>query len=157
MDKLESEILAKLREAEALRKKADAAQAKAEQAEQEARILQRAAELRPRADGRPSSIVSIPAEALIQLPPSEPVRGGRQPGSISMRWRRVLADLAEDKNNPFDINGLILVARRRGVELEDRSARERIRRYLEQGFLVEAGPGRFQVTDAAIERFKLLE
>lgn len=157
MDKLESEIQAKLREAEALRKKAEAAQVKAEQAEHEARILQKAAELRPRLGG--ASIITSPSEAVVGLvaPQLEASRGGRQPGSISLKWRRVLADLAGDNNKPFDIDGLILVAKRRDLELEDRSARERIRRYVEQGFLVEAGPGRFQVTDTAIERFNLLE
>ncbi len=75
-----------------------------------------------------------------------------------MRWRQVLADLAgkQNKNQPFDINGLILVAKHRGLDLQDRSARERIRSYVEHGFLQDSG-GLYRVTDAAIRQFGLLD
>jgi len=156
MDKLEAEIQAKLKEAEALRRKAEATHARAEQAELEARILRRAAELRPNAREEEeeegpdeSDIFGVFDEAASPIQ-----RRGRQPGSISRKWREILSDLA-GTGKAFTIEGLIAAAGRRSLGIEERTARERIRRYIEQHFVQEVSHGLYVVTDEAIQRFGL--
>lgn len=149
MDKLEAEISKAKKEAAELRRKA-------EEKELEIRTLMRAAKLRP----APPVVASEPEvghEESTGNDESQTQRGGRQRGAISKQWRAVLAAIYDAGKNPLiDLDGVVLLAKAKGLDLQDSSALARMRTYVELGY-VEEHDGRFRVTRDAVARFNLAE
>jgi hypothetical protein len=150
MDRLDTEIVEKLREVASLRKQLEAL-------ELEVKVLKRAAQLRPSGGASDGFIVNgLDGENRRPADVKTDVRKfGRQPGAISMPWRGVLKDIYDSGNHGVNLAGLVLLANRRGIELLERSAKETTKRYVENGFLDETRSGEFVVTEAAISRFDL--
>jgi hypothetical protein len=135
LDRLEKAIADKRKMLDLLRETAERAQRAAEIAEAELRAMEAAAQLRPAAAGEASS------------------QRGRQPGAISKEWRevlRVLYMLAEGRS----YEGIAELAEKAGIEATLGSVRERVRRFVEAGFLARS-PGGFVATPLAAERFLL--
>lgn len=79
--------------------------------------------------------------------------GGRQPGSISMRWREILRDLYRHKN-PFTADDAAEAALRlQGRTMKPSEARRIIEGYEDHGYIVKNNAGQFVVTDAAAAKF----
>jgi hypothetical protein len=159
MDKLDEEIRKVQKEAADLKRRADAK-------ELELKALQRAAALRPTVsevlaaefepestEGPPLDDGSAGLEDVLGVEPPENKRGGRQPGAISKQWRTILNDILD--NQPVDIEGIVLLAVRHGLELQHGSALSRMRHYIELGYVEDAGEGRYRVTSEAVNRFGL--
>ena len=79
-------------------------------------------------------------------------RGGKPTGAISKKWRYVLEGLLppSDVHTAEDIKAL---AELRGLELEAGSLRDRLRRFVDSGFLTKHPDGKFSVTESAVSRF----
>lgn len=138
MDQLDKEIVAKRKELDDLKRKSEIC-------EFELRMLEKAAKLRP----------ALPAQtASVEAPAQDGTRrGGRQPGSISVKWREALLAWAKDGNKPLDIDGIYLLTRPI-LGLTHASVRERIRQYQSQSIIEVAADGKFTVSDWAIKRFE---
>lgn len=165
MDQLESYI-AKRREARALLEvQVESAKAALEaakgtlelalselrEADIEIRALERATTLRP-AGAPPTG--SDPDDLVRQNAPREKqARGGRQPGSISHKWRAALSDFVAAGNNPVELQQFYLLTRAR-LGLSEASVRERARKYVSDGILVESN-GRVSISEQAIARYSL--
>lgn len=78
---------------------------------------------------------------------------GRQPGAISKRWRLVLSKVAGRVFNPTDIALAVRELEQRVVRLHD--ARRQMEKYAELGFVTALGDDRFELTEAAIDKFDL--
>lgn len=115
----------------------------------ELRALELASSLRP--GGGSPSILPNP---LSEDAPA-PRRGGRQPGSISRKWRQALADFVAAGNAPVDQSAFYLLTRGR-TGLAASSVRERVRNYIVQGILTERN-GKISVSQNAIESLHLRE
>ena len=80
-------------------------------------------------------------------------RKGRQPGSISKKWRDALTDFVAVGNHPVEISRFYLMTRAR-LGLAESSVRERVRQYVATGILLEQ-EGSICVSKAAIDKFRL--
>jgi hypothetical protein len=126
----------------------------AEAKELEIRALERAAQLRP-AHAQPTQASS--AQGIRKTGKFVgAIRPGRQHGAISRPWRKVLGGIyADGANEPVDIGGIVLLADINGIEnIEESSARARMRAYAERGYITEEGR-KFRVTPLAVARFAL--
>jgi hypothetical protein len=146
MDKLDQEIVAILKRASQARRLAEEQLRAADELEKEAKILRRAAELRP-------TVIYDTQEEQKGDEEISVKRGGRQPGSISKVWRGVLADIASI--GAVDASTIALLAKRRGLDIQERSAAERARAYVNDGFFVSAEGGLYSVTPLAVNKFNL--
>ena len=115
--------------------------------EVELAALKRAAEIRP-------INVDIPFAPEKAEPPAVK-RGGRQPGSLSMKWRLALADIVAAGNNWVDHQQFYLLTRGR-LRLNESSVRERVRSYLAQGILEEQD-NKLRVAAWIIAKYNLAE
>jgi hypothetical protein len=77
-------------------------------------------------------------------------------GAISHRWRGVLRVMAEE-GNEYPVDMIAQFAANAGIVTNAKSVRDRMREYVERGFVATSGDGYFAVTDTAIERFNLRE
>lgn len=82
-------------------------------------------------------------------------RGGRQHGSISMPWRRILAHLLQEHPLGFGDEDVIAAARLENIRLRPKDARDRMHHYQKTKLIDIASDGRYSVSSAANERFKL--
>lgn len=79
---------------------------------------------------------------------------GRQPGSITKRWRKILAALRH--RSPFTPrDGADAIKRIEGREVRFTEVRRIFTGYVEQGHLRDLGEDEFEVTKEAIEQFDL--
>lgn len=77
---------------------------------------------------------------------------GRKPGAISMEWRGVLQEMYF-RGGRFDYPTIHDLTRNHGIQVEMSSTRERVRRFIEQGYLSGHADIGFSVTLEAAERF----
>lgn len=82
--------------------------------------------------------------------------GGRQPGTITKNWRRVLASLLLRESDWFNAGDVVDVVR----SLEDRDIRpSEVRRifkkYEENGYVQQNENGLYRITDEAVAKFAL--
>lgn len=149
MDKLDTEIAAKKDSVARMKRQI-------ETAEIELRVLEYAASLRPAS--LENQEIGHVARSMAHALPDSGHRGGRQPGSISRKWREVLALwVAHDQNGNkwLDMDGIHLL-QRPFLGLAPSSTRERIRQYADVGH-VEELDGKYRVSQTAIEKFSLLD
>ena len=160
MDALDKEIS----DEEARHKKyvaqAEAFRLKAEQAAFKLATLRRAAALRPAPGGEQviGSDIAVNADSgIASRPPgadqaNDVRRGGRKPGAISSEWRQVLASLylMGGKQSYVEIDK---VAKSQGLNLDMSSVRERVRHFVEKGYLEGSAAEGFEVTWDAMEKF----
>lgn len=104
---------------------------------------------------RRRTLVAATALGDVSGPPQRHAGGsaGRQPGSISKRWREVLAELWRD-GKPFGADRAAEAVRR----LEDRvikpsEAKRILESHEEHGYVVRTAGGDFIVTDEAAKKF----
>lgn len=144
MDQLDREI-------EETRRRRDDAKRLFDQLEIEVKVLERAAKLRPAGRAMASAAPSgAPADE------ASPVRrGGKPAGTISMAWRRVLAQtigvpeyvpLAEFQK----------MAEVEGIGATLASVRDRLRAFEALGYVVGDTQSGYRVTPAAVEKFSLV-
>lgn len=105
--------------------------------------------------------VAIPEDSGAEVDPTEYASGaseedrqgrGRKPGAISMEWRSVLQDMYFTGGR-FDYPSIHELARQNGIQVEMSSTRERVRRFLDQGYLMGDSNIGFSATVEAAERF----
>jgi hypothetical protein len=105
----------------------------------------------------------VKAAALMGLVPevvdggeesAHPKRGGKQPGAISQKWREVLGTLAASPaaNSYEDIRA---AANLHDMDVEMGSVRERVRKFIDFGYLMKNPDGKFSVTVDAVRKFGL--
>lgn len=94
---------------------------------------------------------SQPSDALKIFSDAQRSRG-RQPGAISTEWRSVLETLweASERSSYADIHAL---AELHGIKAALASVRDRVRNFVESGFLDGDADSGFSVTQAAADRF----
>ena len=138
LDKLDRAIADKRKELEQLREIVALQQRAAELAAAELRALELAAQMRPLANGQ-----------------SEPSgRKGRQPGALSKEWRGVLRAM-HLQGGRFSYGAIGVLAGNQGIAATPSGVRERVRTFLDKGFLDGSPPDGFVVTLLAAERFEL--
>jgi hypothetical protein len=80
-------------------------------------------------------------------------RRGRQPGAISHQWRNALGNLHKGFPGGFTIAEVVGAAHHAGLpNVKDRDAEERMRSYLELGY-VERVDGGFRVSELAANKY----
>lgn len=83
----------------------------------------------------------------------QPTSGGRQPGAISQRWRKVLQVLHKE-GQVFDANRVVEVVRHlEGRVMKPSEAKRLLEGYVEHGYVKKQGWTSFLVTDEAANRF----
>jgi hypothetical protein len=75
-------------------------------------------------------------------------------GAISGRWRSVLRAMAVN-GNEYPVEEIWRLAADAGIGANARSVRDRMRLYVQRGFVVASDDGYYSVTEAAKERFGL--
>ena len=84
----------------------------------------------------------------------EPPRRGRQPGAISHQWRETLRFLYENCPDEFSIDEVVGAAHRFDLpNVRDRDAEERMRAYLQNGYVELAGSGGYRVSEAVAIKY----
>jgi hypothetical protein len=136
LDKLDRAIGDKRRELEQLREIVERQQRQAEIAAAELRALEAAAQMRPSGER------------------SEVPRKGRQQGAISKEWREVLARIYL-MEEPLTYQQITDLANGAGISVGVSGVRERMRRFVEQGFVTRSAIGTHTVTPEAVEKFRL--
>lgn len=96
------------------------------------------------------------AKAAENTPPKSGHVGGRQPGSITRRWRAVLRDLVFLSHEWFPAEDVIAAVRK----LDDRLIRpSEVRRvfegYAQHGYVETDASGRYKITQTAVDKFDL--
>lgn len=83
-------------------------------------------------------------------------RGGKPQGAISTKWKQILADMLPigSAHAYADVQRL---ATARGMVMKMPSIRDRVRKFVEAGYLSRAEDGRVSLTTAAITKFGLDE
>jgi hypothetical protein len=80
-------------------------------------------------------------------------RRGRQPGAISREWRNTLQSLYQSAPVPFTSTDVYTMAHVNGLpNVGLREAENRIRAYLDLGYLNRAGSG-YQVSDLVVKKY----
>lgn len=124
-------------------------------ADVEIRALEKAASLRPHGEAGtgadPRDLVS--GQSAIIAAQDKSARGGRQPGSISMKWRSALSDVVAAGNAPVEFQQFYLLTRAR-LGLTEASVKERVRQYVNDGILAESD-GMISVSQQSIDRYDL--
>lgn len=77
---------------------------------------------------------------------------GRTPGAISHKWREVLKALYSHAS-PFDYDRVKEVADQHGLDLVLTSIRDRVRKFIEAGYIKVVDGGKFIVAENAAVRF----
>jgi len=134
VDKLESVIAEKREQIADLEASIAAFQRQKEVAEAELRALELASEMRP----KPGVRLTIGKK-------------GRQPGAISHKWRDTLRDAYG--RTPLSYSELVEIARRNGIDADISGVRDRVRFFIESGFMDGTAEDGFAVTTDAAERF----
>jgi hypothetical protein len=114
--------------------------------EAELAALELAARLRPSTMASPTF-----ARSTLEVA-AKRASGGRRPGDISHTWRGILQGVY-DLDMPVDYEMVAEVAKERGTIIALTSVRDRVRNFIKNGLMVEAGNG-FIVTQDAVERFR---
>jgi hypothetical protein len=82
--------------------------------------------------------------------------GGRQPGSITKTWRRVLGALMLREGDWFSAHDAALVVERlEHREIRPSEVRRIFKNYLEYGYVEQNEIGQFRITDEAVAKFGL--
>jgi hypothetical protein len=170
MDQLDKLIASKRSERADLNSKVEAAKAKFtaakseydvavaefQRVEIELRAYEHACAIRPGDDGaRRADPEDLIRDSSSRLHIVRQPRGGRQPGSISQRWRLALSDFVALGNAAVEMERFYLVTRGR-LGLAEASVRERVRNYVVQGIMEEID-GKVRVSQASIDKFGLPE
>src|SRR5579871_6489044 len=79
-------------------------------------------------------------------------RRGRQPGAISREWRNTLGTLYRECPDRFSISDAVVAAQANGLKAGTREAEDRIRAYLDVGYVERAGDG-FKVGQVAVQKY----
>jgi hypothetical protein len=105
-------------------------------------------------DGRPfNPDASLPDFLEIGVDTLVAPRRGRQPGAISREWRNALRILHRGFPGGFDISEAVETARHVGLpKVKDRDAEDRMRAYLDLGY-VERVDGGYRVSELAAQRY----
>jgi hypothetical protein len=106
-----------------------------------------------------AKLIGVPVDAPEhQAPAQAPARrgvGGKKPGTISTVWRKVLGELC-DGDKTHTLADIKAASEMHGVEAAMPGIKERIRRFIEQGYLLKHEDGTYSVTDEAVRKFSLL-
>ncbi len=115
-------------------------------------VLKEADRLRPPIDDEdgvyPDAGQSLPSEGMPSTDSAHKRKGGRQPGSISMDWRKTLIgmdDHARLFNQGLGFDGIYQLAKSHGVKGGEHSVRDRIRKYCDRLKLLERDGDTFRV------------
>lgn len=82
--------------------------------------------------------------------------GGRQPGSITKAWRRVLGSLVMREGDWFDANDVVkVVGNLESREIRPSEVRRIFKKYEENGYVETNDSGHFRITDEAVAKFGL--
>lgn len=81
-------------------------------------------------------------------------RGGKPPGAISLKWREILSDLLP-VGVERTLSDIQHTARSRGLDVEAGSIKDRMRRFIGQGYMQKVGEASYSVTAEAVSRFDL--
>jgi hypothetical protein len=148
MDKLDSLIASTRQDVELSRRNISEAQAALQILEARLSALEEAASARPIAGSTVHRIESTPNDGVR--------RSGRQPGAISMDWKRVL--VLWDENDPhglgLDYTDIFPIVELVGIEAEPASVRDRIRRYADDLGLLERVGNRFKLKAGVADRYR---
>jgi hypothetical protein len=103
------------------------------------------------------SLLDIPASAEVvkefQAGMDRASTRGRQRGAISREWRNTLQSLHESAPIPFSPTHIYSMAQANGLpKVGLREAENRIRAYLDLGYLERAGSG-YKVSDLAVNKY----
>jgi hypothetical protein len=79
-------------------------------------------------------------------------RRGRQPGAISKEWQQVLRKIAV-YGFVKDYGSIYEIALHSGIDIDPSSARDRVRSFVQLGYLLHDQEHGFAVTPLAISRF----
>lgn len=86
---------------------------------------------------------------------TEPVRGGRQPGAISNRWKIILASLMD---GAFDEGAVAqAIEAIEGRKIKRSEVKRQFEAYIEHGYLERAERGMYRVTPSARQKLRLDE
>ena len=82
--------------------------------------------------------------------------GGRQPGSITKSWRRVLGSLLMREGDWFDANDVVnVVLNLERREIRPSEVRRIFKNYEENGYVETSDKGQFRITEEAVTKFGL--
>jgi hypothetical protein len=153
MDKLDTIIRQKRRQLATLKKSMDDAVTLFKAAQLELSALERAADLRPAMSARETR-ASIADKPLHVAAFVERKRGGRKEGALSKKWRSLVSQWVQDGNVSLT-EAMIYRMAKSAMGLAQSSVKQRIRRFVEQGFLETDDEGAYRVSALAINRFSL--
>jgi hypothetical protein len=167
MDALDQEIAAEIAKERKLRSQGESLLAKADASKLKIVVLQRAAALRPAPEasatvgnaGAQRELLPHPVADFVKRATAEPGddangvrRGGRQPGAISAQWKEVLSTLYM-MGGKYTYAQIHETATKLNMTLDIASTRERIRLFVERGFMAGNPTDGFEVTWDAMEKF----
>ena len=90
----------------------------------------------------------------IQADHAKPKNGGKPAGAISHKWREVMSVISMTGES-YTIEEIQKIAIRAGLEIELSSVKQRVKNFVDYNYMRQVDPGKFAVTEVAIDRFDL--